>query len=227
MRFAINVGNGVLTEYDTQTGKAEGITVEIARDIARKLDLKCELVIYNSARKVVEDATRNIWDIAFIARDAKRADAISFTEPYILIEANYLVRKGAPFHTNKDVDQPGIKIAAGKGAAYELYLSRNLKHAKIIHTDGRLSVTDMFLEHNLDVAAGIRQSLENAAATHKNLRVLDEPFMAIEQAMATPKMNSDISAYINNYVQTALKTGFITRLRDQFGKSQVKMPTTQ
>ena len=92
LRFAINVGNSVLTEYDTQTGKVGGITVEIARDLAHKLDLPLELKIYRSARTVVQDASKDIWDIGFIARDPKRSAQITFTSPYILIEGCYLVR---------------------------------------------------------------------------------------------------------------------------------------
>lgn len=149
LRVAINVGNGVLTSYDEHANVAGGITVEIANALAAELSLPIELKIYKSAGNVVDAVTRGEWDIAFLARDPKRAEIIGFSHPYILIEGSYLVRRESQFTTNEDVDRPGVRIAVGKGAAYDLYLSRTLQYATIERAPTTPTAVDLFLKRTL------------------------------------------------------------------------------
>lgn len=212
LRFAINIGNSVLTRFDPQSGEVGGITVNLARDIARELDLPYKLEIYTSARAVVEAASQGTWDIAFIARDPKRSESITFSDPYFLIEGNYLVRKASPITSNREVDQAGITVAVGKGAAYDLYLTQHLQYAEIIRTDDTKSVMDMFIDNGIDVAAGIRQSLESHIANNTNLRLLPDPFMHIEQAIAIPLQNRENASFIKAYLEDARKSGRLKKL---------------
>jgi ABC-type amino acid transport substrate-binding protein len=85
LRFAINLGNAVLASL-TPDGQPAGITVELAKDIARHLHCRPEFITYPAAGKVVEDAGQDIWDIAFLAIDPKREDRLRFTSPYITIK---------------------------------------------------------------------------------------------------------------------------------------------
>ncbi|WP_430471218.1 transporter substrate-binding domain-containing protein [Thalassospira lucentensis] len=224
LRFAINVGNSVLTEYDTQTGKVGGITVEIARDLAHKLDLPLELKIYRSARTVVQDASKDIWDIGFIARDPKRSAQITFTSPYILIEGCYLVRSSSNIATNADVDHPSVTVAVGNGAAYDLFLTRHLQKAQIQRTDGTLGVLEMFEKHHLPVAAGIRQPLADYATQNDHVRLLPESFMFIEQAIATPAANTSVQECLQAHVHGIIQTGYVKSLIERFGKTQASVP---
>lgn len=212
LRFAINIGNSVLTRFDQQSGDVGGITVNLAGDIARELDLPYKLEIYTSARAVVEAVSQGNWDFAFIARDPKRSESITFSDPYFLIEGNYLVRKDSQITSNREVDQAGVTVAVGKGAAYDLYLTRHLQHAEIIRTDGTKSVMDMFIDNGIDVAAGIRQSLESHIASNTNLRLLPDPFMHIEQAIATPAQNRESADFIKAYLEDARKSGRLKKL---------------
>lgn len=212
LRFAINIGNSVLTHFDPQSGEVDGVTVNLASDIARELDLPYKLEIYTSARAVVEAVSQGTWDFAFIARDPKRSESITFSAPYFLIEGNYLVRKDSPITSNREVDQAGITVAVGKGAAYDLYLTRHLQHAEIIRTDGTKSVMDMFIDNGIDVAAGIRQSLESHIASNTNLRLLPDPFMHIEQAIATPAQSRESANFIKAYLEDARTSGRLKKL---------------
>jgi hypothetical protein len=64
LRFAINLGNAVLASL-TPDGQPAGITVELAKDIARHLHCRPEFITYPAAGKVVEDAGQDVWDIAW------------------------------------------------------------------------------------------------------------------------------------------------------------------
>src|ERR1700722_3681078 len=187
MRAAINIGNPILASKDEASGELRGVSVDLARELAKQLDVPLELVCYTAAGKVVEAATANEWDIAFVAVDPIRGADIIQTAPYVVIEGAYMVATASPIMRNEDVDSEGVRIVVGKGSAYDLFLSRELKHATIVRAPTSPTVVETMVEQRLEVAAGVRQQLESDAIGRTGLRMLDGRFMVINQAMGTPK----------------------------------------
>jgi len=66
-------------------------------------------------------------DIGFFAIDPVRGAQIAFTEAYVLIEGSYLVRDSSPLQQNEEVDREGLRVTVGKGSAYDLFLTRELR----------------------------------------------------------------------------------------------------
>src|SRR3954468_4396262 len=97
LRAAINFGNPVLAQKDAATGEPRGVSVDLAREVARRAGVPLEIVPYDAAGKVTSDATNNRWDIAFVGREPERAKDIEFTAPYVIIEGGYLVPASSPF----------------------------------------------------------------------------------------------------------------------------------
>jgi hypothetical protein len=133
LRAAINLGNGVLAQKDAATGQPKGITPDLARELGRRLGVPVELVTYEAAGKVFDAASTGAWDIAFVAIEPVRASVIEFSAPYVIIEGTYMVRQDSPLKAIADVDRPGVRIAVGLKSAYDLYLTRTIKHATIVH----------------------------------------------------------------------------------------------
>src|SRR5690606_1624191 len=133
--------------------------------------------------KVFETAQDDIWDIGFLAIDPLRAEGICFTSPYVLIEGTYMVNEDTPFRHVDDIDHPGVTVAVGEGAAYDLFLSRTLKHASIVRVPTSEEAIERFNELGADTAAGVRQPLETHARENAGFRVLEGRFTVIEQAM--------------------------------------------
>jgi len=123
LRAAINLGNAVLARRGAD-GQPEGVTVDLARAVAARIGVGLETTGFEAAARVVEALASGAFDIGFLAIDPARADAIDFTEPYVLIEGAYVVRADAPYARPQDLDADGVRIAVGKGAAYDLFLGR-------------------------------------------------------------------------------------------------------
>ena len=100
LRAAINFGNPVLAGRDA-TGEPCGISVDLARELARRLDVTIEFVPYDAAGKVVEGLKSQAWDVCFLAIDPLRAADLSFTAPYAVIEGVYLVAEASPVRFSK------------------------------------------------------------------------------------------------------------------------------
>ena len=209
MRAAINFGNPVLAQRDPATGDARGVSVDIARELGDRLGVGVDLVTFDAAGKVFAALAEDAWDVAFLAIDPKRATEIDFTAPYVIIEGTYMVPAGSPLQNVDDVDRPGVRIAAGSGSAYELYLARTLRHAQLVRAPTGPEAIEMFLRDGLEAAAGVKSPLVAFARGRTDVRVMDGRFMAIEQAMGTPKGRAAGAAYLRGTIEALKASGFV------------------
>jgi polar amino acid transport system substrate-binding protein len=209
LRAGLNLGNGVLVQGPASDPR--GITVDLSRELARRLGVGVEFVTYEAAGKVFEALKSGVWDIAFFAIEPARAAEVEFTAPYVLIEGTYMVLKDSPLKVIADVDRPGVRIAVGVGSAYDLYLTRTLKNAQLVRakTGGGRAMIDLFLADKLEAAAGVKQPLVEYAQTDPNVRVMDGRFQVIEQAMGMPKGKPNAARYLRAFVEDMKASGFV------------------
>jgi polar amino acid transport system substrate-binding protein len=209
LRAAINFGNPILATRDPSTGEPRGVSVDLSRELAKRLGVPVELVLYNAAGKVVEGLQAKQWDVAFVAIDPARAVDMDFTVAYVVIEGAYLVPQGSPIRNNADVDREGLRVVVGAGSAYDLYLSRELRKAQLVRAPTSPAVVDTMVAQKLDVAAGVKQQLEADAKRVPGVRLLDGRFMVINQAMATPKGRAAGVLYLTQFVEEMKASGFV------------------
>lgn len=208
LRAAINFGNPILASRSA-SGDAQGVSVDLAREAARRLGLAVELVQFNSAGNVVEAVKAGSVDMAFVAIDPVRGADMDYTAPYVIIEGAYLVRNASPLQRNEEVDGAGTRIVVGRGSAYDLYLTREIKQARLVRAPTSPAVTDMFLAQNLDVAAGVKQQLEADAKRVGGVRLLPGRFMVIEQALGVPKGRTAAQAWLSSFIEEMKRSGFV------------------
>lgn len=210
MRVAINLGNPILASR-AANGDLQGVSVDLAREAARRLGLAPDLIAFQSAGSVVEAVKSRQVDLAFVAIDPVRGADIDSTAPYVIIEGAYLVRNDSALQRNEEVDRPGTRVVVGKGSAYDLYLTRALKQATLVRAPTSPAVTDMFLAERLDVAAGVRQQLEADARRVGGVRLLPGRFMVIEQAMGVPKGRTAAQAWLSGFIEEMKASGFVAQ----------------
>jgi len=209
LRASINLGNPILAYRDAD-GQARGVSVDLAAELARRLDVELEPVVVDAAGKSVEVVVAEQADVGFFAIDPLRGEHIAFTNAYVLIEGCYLVRIDSPLRSNDEVDHADNRVVVGKGSAYDLYLTRTLQHAQIVRSPTSPTVVDTFIECGADVAAGVRQQLEHDAARLGGLRLLGERFMVIRQAMGVPKSRGGEAAqFLAQFVEEMKASGFV------------------
>lgn len=209
LRASINLGNPILA-YRGADGGARGVSVDLAGEFARLLGVDLELVVVDAAGKSVDVVASEAADIGFFAIDPVRGANIAFSAAYVLIEGCYLVKDASPIRANEDVDRAHNRVVVGKGSAYDLYLTRTLRHAQIVRAPTSPAVVDTFLESSADVAAGVKQQLEADARRSSGLRLLDGRFMVIQQAMGTPKSRGEqAAAFLAQFVEEMKASGFV------------------
>jgi polar amino acid transport system substrate-binding protein len=218
LRASINLGNPILAGRDAATGEPAGVSVDLARAFAQRLGVELELVVFDTAGKSVDAVAAEQADIGFFAIDPKRGEHILFTPPYVLIEGCYLVREDSPLRANEEVDRTGRRVVVGRGSAYDLFLSRELKQAQLVHAPSSPAVVQHFVETGAEVAAGVKQQLEMDAKRIGGLRLLPGRFMVIRQAMGCPKSRGEeAAATLAAFVEEMKASDFVAQALARHG----------
>jgi polar amino acid transport system substrate-binding protein len=216
LRAAINYGNPILAGKDAD-GQPKGVSVDLAREAARRLGVPIELVTFTSAGNAVKAIQAKQVDLAFVAIDPVRGKDMEYTAPYVAIEGAYLVRNDSPVKRNEDVDRPGTRVTVGRGSAYDLFLTRTLKSATLERAPTSPAVVDTFLAEKHEVAAGVKQQLEMDAKRVGGVRLLPESFMAIEQAMGVPKGRLAAQAWLSDFIEEMKASGYVAQALQRHG----------
>jgi polar amino acid transport system substrate-binding protein len=217
LRASINTGNPILAAPDA-AGGAKGVSVDLARGFAQRLGVELDLVVFDTAGKSVDAVANGQADIGFFAIDPKRGEGVHFTPPYVLIEGCYAVRENSPLRSNDEVDRPGVRVVVGKGSAYDLFLTRELKSAELLRVANSSAVVDEFLAQGADVAAGIRQPLQADAQRVGGVRLLPGRFMVIQQAMGCARGRGEAARdALRAYVEEMKAGGFVQQALARHG----------
>ncbi|WP_219218370.1 transporter substrate-binding domain-containing protein [Variovorax boronicumulans] len=210
LRASINLGNPILAARDAAGGEPVGVSVDLARALARRLEVPLECLVFDKAAQSVEAVRNERADIGFFAIDPARSEGLGFTAAYVLIEGSYLVPSAASLQDNAEVDRAGLRVGVGSGSAYDLFLTRALQAAQIERFFNAEAVTEALKEGRIEVAAGIRKQLQTLTRSDPGLRLLPGRFMVIQQAMGLPaSRGTQAREALAAFVEEMKASGFV------------------
>jgi polar amino acid transport system substrate-binding protein len=212
LRAAINMGNFLLVTGKTGSGDPQGVAPDMAAEIARRLGVSVRYVPFERPSTLADAAGTNVWDIGLIGAEPQRAAKITFTDAYCEIEATYLVQPNSPYRTVAELDRPGARIAVRRGAAYCLWLERNIKHASMLSFEAADAPFNQFVAEKLDALAGLRPGLLEDVKKVPGTKILPGHFMTVQQAIGTAKPNAAGAKFLQEFVTEARQSGLVARL---------------
>jgi polar amino acid transport system substrate-binding protein len=212
LRTGINMSNGLLVTGASSSGDPQGVAPDMAAEIARRLGVPVVYVKFDRPSQLADAAATNVWDIGLIGAEPARAEKIAFTPAYCEIEATYLVPAGSPFKNVADVDRAGSRIAVRRGAAYDLWLERNIKHATVLRSDTADGPLNQFVDEGLEALASLRTQLLKDVKKVPGAQILPGNFTAVQQAIGTAKSNAAGAAFLRDFVAEAKRSGLVASL---------------
>jgi polar amino acid transport system substrate-binding protein len=221
---ALNHGNVVLVRRGPTDDTPTGVSVDLARALAARLAVPIAFRHYDKAGAVSGRAGTGEWGVCFLAIDPQRAEVIAYSEPYVQIEGAFLVRSESPAKGLQDVDRLQLRIGAVKGSAYELFLSRNGGAGQLTLFDSFPEAMAALDQGALDGLAGVRQAMNQVAASHPGFEVMAEPFMAIPQAVGVSVKHALGSRFVAASVRELKTAGFVRQSLDKSGHPDVSVP---
>jgi polar amino acid transport system substrate-binding protein len=208
LRAGINFQNMLLTTRGPN-GEQGGVAVEFARELASRLGVACEIVPYESAGGLAESVSSGAWEISVLGIEPARAEQITFAPALTEIESTYLVRADSPFKHVDEVDRPGVRIAVAAKSAYDLYLSRTIKQARLVQVNGLDEAAARFVTDNLEVLAGLKPALLEFMPTLPGSRLLEGNFYVVRHTVGTPKGKPNADAYLAELVEEVKASGLV------------------
>ena len=222
LRAVINLGNPVLAQGTPDA--PSGVTVAIAEELAAWLDVPLQLTCVDAARKSYAAITEGQVDLCFLAIEPAREEGVVFTTPYVLIEGVYVVSADSSLDSADDVDRAGVRIGVREGSAYDLFLSRTLDQAEVVRGD---EATDVYESGRAGGLAGIRQPMTEYAE-QSGRRVLEPPFMQINQAVGLPRaLSPDAVSAVAEHIEHLKASGFVEAALVRSGVDATVAPPAQ
>src|SRR2546425_12857119 len=223
LRVGINHGNFLLVTPGSSRAEPRGVAPDLARELGRRLGVPVELVGFDTAGTMADAVRTGAWDIAVLGAEPQRAREIAFTAAYLEIPATYLVPAGSPIRALAEVDKPGIRIAVSDKSAYELWLSRNIKHATLMRTQGIDASYDLFVNERLEVLSGLRPRLLTDVQRLPGARILDGQFAAVQQAIGTPRAREAGAKFLRGFVEDVKASGLVAQAISRNGVQGVSV----
>src|SRR4029079_2672733 len=219
LRAAYLSSNPAQAVRDPTTGEIRGASADLARELARRRSLPVALMPLPNPATVIEAVSKGEADIGFVAYAPERVGTVEFSQIYMLVQQTFIVPDGSRIKSVNDIDQPGLRISAGKGDSIALYLARNLKQAKLVETDSTPADTQRkFAAGEIDAFGANRQRVTTMLGDMKGYRLLPDGLFGVPQTIVVAKGKADALAAVNAFIDEVRESGF---LRNSIAKSGV------
>jgi len=217
LRVGLNYGNFLLVLKDAPDGSPRGIAPDLGRELGRRLGVPVAFVKFQQAGQLADGVRDGKCDVGFLGAEPQRANEIAFTSAYLEIPVTYLVPPGSGIRSLADVDREGVRIAVSARSAYDLYLSRTLKHAKLLRAEGIDASYDLFTKDRLEVLAGLKPRLVSDAEKLPGSRVLEGQVTGVQQAAGTKKTRAAGAKYLSEFVEDVKRSGLVAQTIEKHG----------
>jgi polar amino acid transport system substrate-binding protein len=217
LRVGLYVGNPLSVVRDSASGEMKGVGFELGKELALRMGVPFEPVVYPSVAALLDSGKSGGWDIASIAFSPERAMNMDFTAPHVEVELGYLVPVGSSISTMADVDRPGMRVAIQEKGLADIFLSRTLKNAALVRASSIAATLEVLKSGRADVFAGNKPSLFELSNQVPGFRVLGDRFATDPVAMALPKGRDLGMAYARKFVEDAKSEGLVKSAIEKAG----------
>ncbi len=217
LRIGINTGNFLLVTNYVPGTEPRGVAPDLGRELGRRLGVPVEFVVFDAAGKLADAGKAGVWDVAFLGNEPQRASEIVFTAAYLEIPVTFLVPAGSPIRTIADVDREGVRVAVAEKSAYDLFLTRNLKHAQLVRAEGIEGSYQLFVKEKFEALAGLKPRLVTDADKLPGSRVLEGQSTSVKQSIGMPHGRDAGAKYLREFVEDTKASGLVARLIAEYG----------
>jgi polar amino acid transport system substrate-binding protein len=217
LRVGLQLGSPHNAVRDPVSGEMKGVAYDLGKELARRIGVPFEPVLYPSVGALLDGGKSGAWDVAFVGFSPARAKEWDFTALHLQIEFGYLVPGGSSISTMADVDRPGIRVAVQQNSQPDVFLSRTLKNAVAVRAPSLSGTVEMLKSGKADVIFNIKPSLFEVSSQLPGSRVLDGRPGIDPHAMAMPKGRDAGVAYARIFIEDAKSEGLVLAAIERAG----------
>jgi polar amino acid transport system substrate-binding protein len=208
LRASLYLGGPTNVIVHPTTGEMKGVGYEIGKELARRLGIPYEPVIYKTPKLLVDDIESDNWDVAFIARSSSRERIMKFSETYLSLEQGFLVPTDSSIKTMEEVDRPGIRVGVPAGGSVISRVAGVLSDEKLVEV-GMPRAAALMRSGAVDVFSANKGNLYQISDQLPGSRVLDGYFSVDEFALGIPTGRKIEMSLLNEFIEEIKSQGLI------------------
>jgi len=208
LRASLYLGGPTNVIVHPTTGEMKGVGYEIGKELARRLGIPYEPVIYKTPKLLVDDIESDNWDVAFIARSSTREKIMKFSETYLSLEQGFLVPTDSSIKTMEEVDRPGIRVGVPAGGSVISRVAGVLSDEKLVEV-GMPRAAALMRSGAVDVFSANKGNLYQISDQLPGSRVLDGYFSVDEFALGIPTGRKIEMSLLNEFIEEIKSQGLI------------------
>jgi len=217
LRVGLQLGAPTQVIRDAVSGEMKGVGFDLGRELARRLGVPFEPVLYQSIGSLLDSGKTGSWDVAYIGFSPERAKEWDFAPVHLEVEFGYLVPSGSSISTIADVDRTGFRVAAQERTQPEIFISRTLKNATVIRAASNAETVEMLISGRADAIFSIKPNLFAMSDQLPASRVLDGRPGIDPHAMAMPKGRDAAISYARQFIEDAKNRGLVKSAIERAG----------
>jgi len=217
LRVGLQLGSPHNVIRDPVSGEMKGVGFDLGKELARRMGIPFEPVLYPSVGALLDSGKTGAWDVAFVGFSPARAKEWDFTALHLEMEFGYLIPGGSSISTMADVDRTGIRVAVQEKSQPDIFLSSTLKNAVVVRASSLAGTVEMLKSGRADVIFNIKPSLFEISNQLPGSRVLDGRPGVDPHAMAIPKGRDLGLAYARKFIEDAKSEGLVKAAIERAG----------
>lgn len=208
-----------------KTGQLEGIDIDLAKEFAGELKAELQFV-ETSFSAFIADLQTDKCDIGMfgIGATLSRAQAVEFSEPYIVTSVYGVTRKDHPkVKSWDDMDQDGIVVATQLGSYVDTFMKSYLKKAKVSSVQPPATREGEVATNRADILMTDYPVAKKLEATQEWARIINptEPLAVTPYAYAVAPGDQVWLNYINLFLKTIKRDGRLLKAAKNNGLEPV------
>ena len=217
LRVGLQLGNPLNVIRDPMSGEMKGVAFDLGKEMARRMGVLFEPVLYPSVGAVLDSGKSGAWDVAFVGFSPARAKEWDFTALHLQVEFGYLVPRGSAISTMADVDRPGIRISVQEKSGPDNFFSHALKNVVVVRASSNPGALESLKSGSADVMGSLKPILFELSNQLPGSRVLDGRPGIDPHAMVMPKGRDLGVAYARQFIEDAKSEGLVKAAIERAG----------
>ncbi len=210
-----------------KTDQLEGIDADLARELAKELGAKLEVVESNFAT-FIADLQADKCDIGMfgIAATLKRAQVVEFSKPYLLTSLYAIIRKDGKIKSWDDIDKPGVRIGAPLGSYTDTFMRSYFKQATLTSVAPPATIEGELAANRGDAMIGDYASAIRTKNEFDWAEVVapDKPLRQTPYAYVMPQGDQVWLNYINLFIDTVKADGRLKAFAEKYHLGPILAP---
>ena len=214
---AAPAASALFVTMDEGTGSYRGVTVDLAEELARQLDVTVAVIGFPNSGACTDALESGMIDMSFMPVDDERRKRVAFGPAYYRLESTYLVSAASGIVDLAGVDREGMRIVGIANTTTIRSAARSLRHTTPVAVSTIGEAVESLRNGKADALALSRDAFRTLLPLLPGAQVLDGGFQQTGIAIAVRRDKPAALALASRFIENAKASGLVRRALDTAG----------